>query len=89
MSLTSCVVCGGANVRYAPLTTGREYRCDDCGVNHPYPEELLPPRLKLLREGRTTELREALRRELPDGAGADLSAIKTFYDWLQRDEVIE
>lgn len=82
MSLERCEVCGGADVTYAAFSGGREYWCGICESNHPYPEEQLPPRLKLLREGRMDELRAELR-ELPQPESR--TGIPEFYRWLSEE----
>lgn len=87
MTLERCEVCGGADVTYAAFSGGREYWCGTCESNHPWPEEQLPPRLKLLRAGRHAELRELMHRELHD-APQGVNAIRTYYQWLRsRDEI--
>jgi len=90
VSLTTCTACGGENVTYQAFSGGREFYCRDCESAHPYPEELLPPRLKLLREGRIDELRAQLRAEmLPPGDLVEVDgvpAITAFYRWAQGDD---
>lgn len=87
MTLKRCEVCDSPDVVYAAFSGGREYHCRKCESNHPWPEEKLPPRLKLLREGRHAELRELMRRELYDAPGG-VSAIPTYYQWLRSDDEI-
>lgn len=85
--LERCEVCGGADVRYAAFSGGREYWCGTCESNHPYPEERLPPRLKLLRDGDVEELKRQMREELPPVSG--VSALSEFYRWVQDDRMGE
>lgn len=85
MSLTTCEACGSDQVSYRPFSGGTEYWCRACESAHPYPEELLLPRLRLLREGRQDELRARMRAELAPPPSNAAAAIVSYYLWLQDD----
>jgi uncharacterized protein (DUF983 family) len=51
--------------KYAMFSGGKEWFCPTCGADGSYEDtDDIPPRVRMLRDGRTEELRVEIRQEI-------------------------